>query len=657
MAIAEMRKLNLAAMSYDRDKILDALQKTGAAEVKQHTELQDVAPCVADSGSLSSYLSSLEAALALLCAEVGNADKENKVKDDTLKDGFDVSYSEFMSSYEKKDYADELTAKINVLADEKIRLNAELSRCTRTLAVAAAYSSLKDTFSSFAETRHVCVKLGTIAVTGRDNFLVAMQGIALADFKELASTEDEVLILAAAHKTASAELDNALSSAGFTACPYSGDITGEENYNNAISEKQDILQRLSENSAAMYALKDGIRPLKVYCDYVGYQLEKAELSDKFLTTQKTFLLEAYVPKDSEQAVSDALKQASDAVYFEYSDPAEDETPPTLMRNNKVVSNFESITNMYSVPSSREFDPNTIMAIFYSLFLGFIMADIGYGILMLLGGGYLWYKNRKRESGLKRLSGVFAIGGIFTILWGFLFNSFFGVELSFMPTLMPNAQSDMWSFAGIQVPAVLVIALLLGTFQLGAGYVCKAVQCWRRKQIMDGICDGITWALFSLGAFLAIIGLTEEANVTMLAYVGGIMVAVGLVVAMFTAGRHEKVIGKFTKGFGAAYGVINYLSDILSYARLYGLMLSGMVIGGIVSEYGINFVTSGNVAFIILGVVLLVVGHVFNVAISLLGAYIHDARLQYVEFYGKFYEGEGELFTPVGSQHKYIYLNA
>ncbi|MGN0818077.1 MAG: V-type ATPase 116kDa subunit family protein, partial [Candidatus Coproplasma sp.] len=106
-----------------------------------------------------------------------------------------------------------------------------------------------------------------------------------------------------------------------------------------------------------------------------------------------------------------------------------------------------------------------------------------------------------------------------------------------------------------------------------------------------------------------------------------------------------------------YGIINYVSDVLSYARLYGLMLSGAVIAQIVSSYSVQFITGGNPAFIILGIVLMVVGHVFNLAIGLLGAYIHDARLQYVEFYGRFYEGEGELFSPLGSQHKYVYLLA
>jgi V/A-type H+-transporting ATPase subunit I len=278
--------------------------------------------------------------------------------------------------------------------------------------------------------------------------------------------------------------------------------------------------------------------------------------------------------------------------------------------------------------------------------------------MLAVGGFMAHK--QKGTGMGKLCGVFAFGGIFAILWGFLFNSLFGIAV--LPfTVMPDAQSDFCSFMGVTVPSMLVIALIIGIVQLGAGYVCRAVQAFRRKQIIDGIFDGLVWAFFSLGVLLAVIGLVSDlkigtlviSNLTTVAKIGGITAGASLAIAVLTAGRKEKFLGKFTKGFGAAYGVINYASDILSYARLYGLMLSGVVIAQIISQYAIQFITGGNVAFAILGVILMVVGHVFNIAMSLLGAYIHDARLQYVEFYGRFYEGEGELFTPLGSEHKYV----
>ena len=203
----------------------------------------------------------------------------------------------------------------------------------------------------------------------------------------------------------------------------------------------------------------------------------------------------------------------------------------------------------------------------------------------------------------------------------------------MPVVLTtgNQQMEMWHVMGIAVPAMLVISLGIGVVHLMAGYVCKAVQCMRRGQFWDGVLDGLVWTVFSVGIGLVVLGVVDEANMPKLAYIGGATAGAMLIVAMLTAGRKEKLLGKFTKGFGAAYGIINYVSDILSYARLYGLMLSGAVISWIISDYSLQFISSGNAALIILAIFLMLIGHVFNLAIGLLGAYIHDARLQYVEF--------------------------
>lgn len=660
MAIAEMGKLNLVAMSYDQDAILNALQRTGAAEVKFHTETEQTVALPEGGEALRAYLSGAEAALAVLCAAAETYNKEHKIKTDALKDGFEITYSEFMSAGEGKEEADALIAQINACTDEKNALKNELARLERALGTAKAYAPLKQPFSAFADTAHTHIRLGTVP-------LAAWEGLKpLLDAQELVSygalpMEDIVLLSVAAHKSVAEETDGALQHANFAVCPYSGDTSGENHYASLLAERERALNALRENAESLYALSPQIKKLKIYCDHLGFALEKEELSEKLRATAKTFLLEAYVPKGAEEAVREAVCAVSEALYLEFSDVPDDEMPPTLMRNGEVVRNFEAITNMYSAPNARELDPNPIMAFFYSFFLGFIMGDIGYGLIMLLGGGFVYFKHRARDSGLKRIAGVFAIGGIFAVAWGILFNSLFGIAV--LPfTVMPNAQTDMWSFMGISIPAVLIVALLIGIFQLLVGYLCRAAQCFLRGNIADGLLDGAVWALFSLGVGLAIVGLVDEFGLFFLAKVGGILAAASLLIAMLTAGRKEKLFGKFTKGFGALYSVINYMSDILSYARLYGLMLSGAVIAQIVSQYAltgtgssVGFIMSGNVGLVILGILLMIVGHVFNLAIGLLGAYIHDARLQYVEFYGRFYEGEGELFTPLGSKHKYVWI--
>lgn len=659
MAIAEMGKLNLVAMSYERDKILNALQKTRAVEVKTQTLLENALSDGAGCEELKERVRVLENALSYLALESENYIKDNKLKEERAESDYVLTYSEFFHAGELAVRLDKVVEKITGLAEEKKQLEAELLKSNRLAAAASIYRVIKTPFSRLDGDVNVRYRLGTMGAQAFEEFKKSVADEPLFCIKELNKEGENALVFAAFHK--SLDGDKLLQGALFTACPFKEE-SGELIYNNAVADGKRAEEGLKRNAQDVYSLREFIKPLRIYCDYLGFEVEKAELSEKLGTTQTTFLLEAYVPKESQTEVGEAIDGVTRAAYYEFSEPAEDEIPPTLYRNNAVISNFEAITDMYSPPSSKEFDPNTVMAFFYSLFLGFIMGDVGYGVLMIAGGGAIYMRTRAKGGMMSRLGGVFAVGGIFAIVWGFLFNSVFGIPISAMPTVMPNAQTDMWSFMGIKVPAVLIISLELGVVQLFAGYICKAVQCFRRGEVGDGIFAGVVWAVFSLGVGLAIAGLVDELDFIELAYAGGIMAAASLVLAMLTAGRKEKLLGKFTKGFGAAYGVINYASDILSYARLYGLMLSGAVIAQIVSGYavtgmngGVGFIFSGNPLLIILGVVLMVIGHAFNFAIGLLGAYIHDARLQYVEFYGRFFEGEGELFAPLGSTHKYVRL--
>jgi len=648
--IVEMRKLDLIAMSYDRDAVLNALHRTNAVEIKMRAEEVGTVPVQADAESLREELNSLNAALETLVKETQHYAAAHKLRSELLKDGFEISYEEFMNAPSDKARVTELLEKINALYNEGNAWNVKFEKTARMIKEAHLYGKLSRSFDDFCDTAHTHTRLGTVDTRAWEK--VALPELAAAE--TIATDSEHTLVAVSFHNSAAAECERILSGVGFSVCPYSGTETGAELLARLSEEKQTQETERERCAEELYKLSDGVRMLKIYSDYLAFELEKAEQSAKLRATDRTFLLEAFVPKGAEETVRKELS-AVKVVYFTFSDLKEDEDCPTLYHNNAVVSNFETITNMYSVPNARELDPSTVMAFFYSLFLGFIMADIGYGLVMVLVGGILWYKKRKQTSGLKSMAGVFAVGGVFAIVWGVLFNSFFGFTLP-MYTVMPNAQKDMWTFAGIRIPSVLIVAMLIGVAQLLAGYVCLAVQNFRRGKIADGILDGLVWAVFSFGAGMALVGLVEEFSLSVLAAVGGVMAAAALVIAALTAGRKEKFLGKFTKGFGALYGIVNYASDVLSYARLYGLMLSGAVIAQVVASYATSFFEAGGF-MIVVAVLLLVIGHGFNLAMGLLSAYIHDARLQYVEFYGRFFEGGGRLFTPLGSVHRHVTIAA
>lgn len=647
--IVKMRKLNLIALSYDRDVILNALEQTNAVEVTLHSPSEGTSVLPEDGAELRSYLGELESALETVLSHARIYSEETGRKFST-EDGFEVSYAEFRSAGTKKAEADELTKRIGALSETRNHLLAEQVKLDRAIAAASPYCAVKMKFSAYRDTLRTRVRLGSLSLDRWNELKTSLEEEPLCAY-EAETVSDAVILTVIAHRSVWPKIETCLEESGFSICPYREEETGAELEKRLQRQSDETKRALKETEEALFSLSLKIRDLKIFCDYIRFELEKKELSSKLRGTEKTFLLEAYVPAEREETVREALREASGAIYYEFSDPGEDEEVPTLLKNNKVVENFETITNMYSPPNAREIDPNTVMSFFYSLFLGFIMADVGYGLMMLLGGGFLYFKNR--SGGIKSLSGVFAVGGIFTIFWGFLFNSILGMQ--FLPvTLMPDPQTQMYSLSGISLPGVLVISLLLGIVQLLAGYLCRAALCWHRGQYFDGILDGGVWAIFSLGVGLAVVGLVEEFHLSFLAIAGGILSAVSLLIAVLTAGRKEKLLGKFSKGFGSLYGLINYFTDVLSYIRLYGLMLTGAVIAQVVSQYAVQFLTSGSF-LIVLGGILMVVGHVFNLAIGLLGAYIHTARLQYVEFFGRFYEGEGTLFTPLGSEKKYIHL--
>lgn len=655
MAIAKMRKLNLVAMSYERDALLNALQETGAVEIKLHRDTADTYVPQTDAEELRARLSVSENALRVLLAAIEAYDSENNLEPTPQADGLTVTYAEFLAAGEKRAEIENLQARVEALDEEKTALSAVLLKKRRAENAAKIYEALQLPFDGFGGTAYTRSAVGTMSVKSYDSAVAAFEELPLSEIEKIAEDGEQALVCVFAHKEEWSKTESVLASFGFSRAPYTGSQTGEALVAELKAETAATERRIAEIGVQFSSLRGAVRELKIYCDYLGFALEKAELSEKFRATEKTLLLEGYVPADAENAVKETLDNSSLTVYYEFSDPTDEDEPPTLLKNKPLVANFEGVTNTYSAPNYREFDPNAVMAFFYSLFMGFIVGDFGYGLLMTLIGGWLYRKNK--ESGFGRMAGVFAVGGVFAIVWGVLFNSFFGLSLPFIKTVMPNPQEDFCTFVGISVPSVLVFSLCLGIVQLFAGYLCRAVQEWRRGDIFGGICDGIFWAAFSVGVELAIIGFVEELGVPILCKIGGITAGVSLVLAMLTAGRKEKFFGKFIKGFGAAYGVINYASDILSYARLYGLMLSGVVIAQIISGYSVDFITGGNILLAVLGVVIMLVGHLFNIALSLLGAYIHDARLQYVEFYGRFFEGEGTLFAPLGSERKYVRLSA
>ncbi|MBQ7408124.1 MAG: V-type ATP synthase subunit I [Clostridia bacterium] len=657
MAIAKMLRLKLVGINSEQDALLNALHATGAVELKDTCVFAEGEKKISDKSEIISKQEELEYALNL----INNAVKQVS-KTPVEPDGFAVSYSEFMAIAAKEQEILLAAKNARSINEEILKLKADILALKSEIAGYKPYLPVKDKFSSFKNTQKTVVRLGTIDERGVEKVKFEVGEMPLATIALLEKSERVAVIAVVCHVQETERVDKLLGENGFARCIYQGDFTALEkieHLNRCILEKREKIELLNKD---LLILSVNVKDMKILSDYLAYLKEKATSGDNFARTAHAFVLEGYVPEERKEQVQNAILQVSGNVYMEFDELGENDFAPTLMRNKKVASQFEFVTNLYSTPKYLSFDPNSVLAVFFSIFLGFITADTGYGILMAIGG-FIYAKvlAKKHKTGTAKLSNVVAWGGLATIVFGVLFDSWFGMPLLqrlnlIQKPFLPDPIVDTVVLAGISIPSLLMICLGMGVIHIMAGLFITALIHFKHKRILDGICDGFIWIAFLAGLMLLV--LSETAILPNNSKTAAIIMLVAVVLGALTAGRNVKGLGKFTKGFGAVYGLINYMSDILSYARLYGLMLSGAQIASIISnQLALPMLQSpGGVGGIIACMAIMLVGHIFNIAMGVLGAFIHDARLQYVEFFSRFYEGEGELFVPMGSRFNHIYLD-
>ena len=664
MAIAEMSRLSLVALLSDKDKIYDALAQTNAVQIKTQEQREYTVPFAAkDNSEILQRIDRAKKYLDFMADEIELLPK-NERGAGIIPDGFAVTASEFFASGDMSEKIDEILCETEKCVAEKNSLKAEQSKINEKIKGYEPYASLKTKFSEFADAKTVKVYLGIVPTDKADKCVEELNATDACEAFIECDGKSGAVVSAAAYRKNAEEAEKILSSCGFTKCPFKEDCAAAEK----IAELEERSKRVEDGFTGVAKkaakLAERSREVKLYIDYLTYLVEKSNADGTLLSTLTAFVLEAYVPTEKAEEVEAAVRKVARACEIETEVIPRDEFAPTLMKNSNAVSNFEAVTNMYSVPAYGALDPNAVMSFFFSLFMGLIMADFGYGLLMIVGG-FLFAAKQRKGTTLYRMAKVFAYGGFFACAFGALFDSWLGYPLLRTITGEGSAYCEFYSsyldainspanIAGITVPQMLLWCLGLGAVQIAVSLIMKTVQCFSRKQFAEGIFSGAVWAIGLLAFVVAVFGMASD-NEFLTTY--GAYVAAGLIgLGVLTAGITEKGLGKIVKPFSSLYGLINYASDILSYARLYGLMLSGAQIASIfTNNLAIELLFPKGAIGVIFGVIVIIAGNLFNLAMSLLGAFIHDSRLQYVEFFGRFYEGEGELFTPLGHSGEYTYF--
>ena len=653
MAIAKMLKMRLISIDGKQDDILNALHSTGFVQLDNgQRQFDGLKTIQCDKRDVKDKRERVEQALSIITKYAKEVMKELP-----YADGFAVEYGDFMGMKDKEIEILSICDEVKQFSDDISRIKAEILVKESELEGFKPYFGVNERFSQFINTKKTICKLGYSEKTKFAKLTEAASQIELVQITNLYEFDKGITYCVIYHESAMQEVEKILSEHAFIRCLHVGEFTASEKVSELETEIKQKSREIEKLKDSIVEKVNELINLKTLSDYYLFELEKLTGQDGFLRSEHTFLLEAFVPEEKKEYVENSLKGLSGHIYTEFESLGKDDFAPTLMKNKKITGAFEFVTNLYSAPKYMEFDPNALLGIFFSLFLGFMTADVGYGLLMIVGG-LIFAKKQKRETGLKKLALVLAMAGIPTLIFGLLFDSYLGVPLMqnlnlIQKPFLPDPIKDSSILAGISVPTLLLMCLGMGVIHIMASLCVSAVIQFKEGKIIDGICDGLIMVLFLFGLFTFVLdGVTEAINfgiVPIITMVGAV------VLGAVTAGRHVKGFGKFTKGFGFVYGLINYMSDILSYARLYGRMLSGAQIAQIVSNKLALPMASNGVGGLIGCILIMFVGHAFNVAMGLLGAFIHGARLQYVESFSHFYQGDGELFKPLGRSFEHIYL--
>lgn len=612
--LVSMKKLTLYALKEDRDAILLALQKNGNVMLMSEGEKNPLA------GAETISEEKEKAADALKCLAF------HGVKSSLLARKASVPYGTFLETNttgaELASQLDSLSNQIASLENEAVGLRAQ----AETL---VPWKNLDIALEKLGPTQHTTTFVGYVPSNDLDALLKDLEPL-LAESLPLEEAPEGRALVVIAHKDAEAEVKHFLK---------------EHDFNDAILPKREGLAsevavklnveaeakeaEASELSKQVTAMGKDKGNLEVYYDQLSTQEER--MATGGTETEKTFYVEGWVRHDRTDSVAKTIEGVTDAYQLEFVDPKDGEIPPSVMENNSLVAPYESVVELYSRPMPGSIDPDLFMAPFHFIFFGMMLSDAGYGLVLTILL-FIALKVFKPEGFAQKLTMVILFGSISTVIWGALFGGWFGLEwkpLLFVPMKEPIK--------------MLALCFGLGAIHLISGMLIKIYVLIKSGDLLGAVCDQVSWLIMFAGFFcMAMVP----------GPLGKYLALFGAAIILFFGGREKKgIVSRLIGGLLSLYNISSYLSDLLSYSRIFALGLATGVIAMVINTIAQMLIGMGPVG-IVVAVLLLIGGHTFNIIINVLGAFVHSSRLQYIEFFGKFFEAGGRAFVPLALRTKY-----
>ena len=631
MAILGMRRLALVAHQDSRDKLLKSLQELGAVEVVSMT-LEGLS-CARHPIALSL----LEEKYAAVREALETLRPYDSNKPSFLTPKPPISRSSLKETANRFDEAEEIIDKIKAFSDDMSAVKARRQRLKNRIAQLEPYARFDAPLESIGESKYTACLLGTIPDESKDKYAQIIEDFSdSACFETVDDQKDTVTVFVVMHKSVQEKLTGELKFIGLSEA-YTKELIGTPGdiIHDCENEYLSLEEETKEHEDKARHYVDDKPLLTALEDYLANEIAREKCTEKLGETGSTFALEGWVIADDQARVEAAILETAPEAYIHFRDPEEGEIPPTALDNPHVVRPFEAVTDMYAVPSPKGFDPNRIMAFFYFVIFGMMMGDFAYGVLLSLGALAV-LKLKKPVGMFRRITTVVMYCGISSALWGLFFGTIFSIEG------VPYVLSPLQDADGAL--GTLILCLGIGVLHIMTGIGIGAYMDIKRGNFLAAIFDRVSWMLVIIGGIMLLLG-------GAIGTVGTYMALAGLLILLLTQGRSKKgIVRKAMGGLSSIYGITGYVSDILSYCRIFGMGLATTVIAMVFNT--IAGLLMGGVVGYIFGIVILTAGHVFNIAINALGAFVHTARLQYIEFFNKFYEGDGHAFMPLGIRTKH-----
>lgn len=636
MAIVKMKKLQLMVARSQKDSLLDALTRLGCVQISEMDEipggLQSIGSGTADA---KAQQTTFAAALKIL-------DRFAPAKSKLLAPRPEISEDSFLGN---EGYENELDAAENIIRlEQQIRsIAGEESRLRAVIESMTPWAAL-DMPLQTTGTDCTAVFLGTLPKDSEP--AIAAESLEEkaeeAELFVVSSDDTQHYVVMVCSGDVQEEALNALREYGFAQTGISNtEGTAAENIAAAQKELVSLAEQKKATEAEIIENASHRDAIKLCVDRAETAITRAEAESKLAGSESVVCMTGWLEAPEEDAFAECVEKFDCA--WDTLDPVPEEYPdvPVKLKNNKITNALNMVTNMYALPTYDGVDPNPLMAPFFILFYGLMMADMGYGLLMIIAA-VVALKKIKPKEGTLSFCQLLLYGGIATFVCGALTGGFFGNALEVVGQILDKPQG--WGV----LPAlfnpmtdsmmVLIGAMVLGVIHLNTGMVINAVEKCKRGEYADAFWEeGVLWITL-VGILLVVLVKGTFSKVVLIA---------GCVGVLYGGTRGAKGFGKVTSLFGTIYNqVTGWFGDILSYARIMALMLAGSVIGMV-------FNTIGGIAHnLVFFIVIFLIGHALNFGLNLLGCYVHDLRLQCLEYFGKFYKDGGKPFRPIKVKTKY-----